>query len=305
MYKVFIDALVDTAKMIPLLLIVYIGIEYLEFKFGATLGERVKHAGRIGPLIGAAFGCIPQCGFSVISTTLYTKRFITLGTLLAVYISTSDEAIPVILSQPDKLSLILPLLLTKIIIAIVIGYIIDITLKIKNKKAARSELCAATIEGFQGEPDKDMNSADETGCCGHHVTAEKPNYKELILHPIIHTVRVFFFIFLVSLILNLIIYKVGNANIAKLFLGHSIFQPMIAALIGLIPNCAASVAITQLFLKGTISFGSTIAGLSASAGLGMLVLFKENKDKKESFRIVGLLLIISIVSGIVLQFIFP
>lgn len=297
MFDIFKDALIDTAKMLPLLLFIYIGIELLEYKMGNKIKDKVKNAGKAGPALGALFGCIPQCGFSVILTALYTKRVITVGTLIAVYLSTSDEAIPVILSQPDKIGLILPLLATKVVIGIIAGYIIDFTLKKSRVRIAESEICTALEE----DESRDL---DEKGCCGHSCTAQEPDYKELILHPVIHTLKVFAFLFVVSVLINYIIYKIGEENLKSVFLPNSIFQPVIAGLVGLIPNCSASVAITEIFLKGGISFGSTITGLSASAGLGLIVLFKENKNIKDSFKILGILYGISVVAGIAIQYIY-
>lgn len=302
MLAIFLDALIDTSKMIPLLLIIYAGIELIEHNYGRKLTSIVQKADNTGPALGAVFGCVPQCGFSVISTALYTRRVITLGTLLAVYISTSDEAIPVILSQPNKAGIILPLIITKVIIAIIAGYAIDFILKNSNKtkkdESVEREICATSEEGCANI----HTHIDKKGCCGHSCNSEKAGFKELIIHPIKHTLKVFIFIFATSLLINFIIFKVGEENLGKLFLGHSVLQPVLAALVGLIPNCAASVAITEVFLKGGISFGSTIAGLSASAGLGMLVLFKENKDLKDTLRIIGLLFGISTVAGIAIQY---
>jgi hypothetical protein len=285
------DALIDTAKMIPLLLIIYIGIEFLEYYYGQTMREKVGRAGKAGPTLGALFGCIPQCGFSVITTALYTKRIISVGTLLAVYLSTSDEAIPIILANPKKVSLILPLLLTKVIIAIIAGYSIDFLFNRSNYS-------------INGTEQSVTSETEVKGCCGHNCAEKKIPYKELIWHPLVHTLKVFIFIFVVSLLLNLIIARIGVDNLGQAFFAHRIWQPMIAGLVGLIPNCAASVAITELFLKGGLSFGSTISGLSASAGLGILVLFKENRDIKDSFRIIGLLYGISVAVGIGIQIIY-
>lgn len=301
MLGIFMDALTDTAKMIPLLLIIYAGIEFIEARYSQKLTLKVQKAGKSGPALGAIFGCVPQCGFSVISTALYTKRVITVGTLLAVYISTSDEAIPVILSQPNKAGLILPLILTKVGIAIVAGYIIDYVFrksikKIKIDEVTEKQLCAGT------EEIRENAHVGEKGCCGHSCNSEKKSIKEFLIHPIKHTVKVFIFIFVTSLLINFVIYKVGSQNLSRLFLGHSILQPFLTALIGLIPNCAASVAITEVFIKGGISFGSAISGLSASAGLGMLVLFKENQNLKDTLRIVGLLFGLSVVAGMAIQY---
>lgn len=310
MHKVVLDAFIDSAKTIPLLLIIYAVIEFVESRYGGFIREKVKHAGKTGPAFGTFFGCVPQCGFSVIATALYTKRLITVGTLLAVYLSTSDEAIPVILSQPSKINLVLPLIAAKVIIALVAGYLVDFILN-KSQKA-KTQVCATSDESCYTTvvPPSETNGIDqtgdidETGCCGHHCTSEKFNYNEIILHPLIHTLKVFLFIFAVSLTINYIIFRVGEQNLGHLLLNHSIFQPFAAALVGLIPNCAASIAITQVFLKGGISFGSAVAGLSASAGLGTLVLFRENKDTKDTLRIVLMLFGISVVAGIIIQYVF-
>ena len=298
MLEVFLDALIDSAKMLPLLLIIYIGIELLEYKYGEKIRQKVERAGNAGPAVGALLGSIPQCGFSVLSTTLYTQRLVTIGTLLAVYLSTSDEAIPMILSRPDKAKIVLPLIGIKIIIALFFGYLIDFFATRYNKKVLRH------IKKHEGKECKDYQEEvahEDKACCGHNVPAEKFDYKEIFLHPIIHTAKIFLFIFMVSFLIGLIFYQYGESAISNIFLGKSIFQPALAALIGLIPNCSASVAITQLYLDGIISFGSVIAGLSAGAGLGLIVLFKENKNIKDTFKIIALLLSTSILVGILIQ----
>jgi hypothetical protein len=303
MYEVFMDALMDTVKMVPLLLIIYIGIELVEYKFGNKIIMMIQKAGVAGPAIGALAGSIPQCGFSVVATALYTQRLATIGTLLAVYLSTSDEAIPIILSQPDKAGLILPLVLTKIFIALVAGYTIDLFFKKANKSTL------VHIETYaRGEDDEQHNHSivmDKEACCGHSISASahKFNAKEIFLHPAIHTAKIFAFIFAVSSLINAAVFLMGEEAFGLLFLGHPFFQPFLAALVGLIPNCAASVAITELYLKGAITYGSLIAGLCASAGLGLLVLFREEKEKKEMFKVLGLLFGISVLVGSVIQYI--
>jgi hypothetical protein len=303
MYEVFLDALMDTVKMVPLLLVIYIGIELVEYKFGNKIIAMVQKAGIAGPVIGALAGSLPQCGISVVATALYTQRLVTIGTLLAVYLSTSDEAIPIILSQPDKAGLILPLLLTKIFIALVAGYAIDLFFR----KANESTL--THIEAYaRGEDDEHHNHSiviDKEACCGHSTSASahKFNPREIFLHPVIHTAKIVGFIFAISLLINAAVFMMGEEAFGKLFSGHTFFQPFMAALVGLIPNCAASVAITELYLKGAITYGSLIAGLCASAGLGILVLFREEKEKKEMIKVLGLLLGISILVGSAIQYI--
>lgn len=297
MFDVFKEALIDTAKMIPLLLLIYIGIEFIEYKFGSKIREKVKDAGKAGPVLGAAFGSIPQCGFSVISTALYTQRLITMGTLLAVYISTSDEAIPIILSQPQKTGVIIPLITVKVILALLTGYTIDYIFHRTGSSVTESEIAAT--DGTSGE-ERPVQIKGE-GCCGHDLAIEKPDYRVMIIHPVIHTFKVAVFIFATSVIISLV-FKTGGEALGSLFGRHSAIQPIVTALVGLIPNCAASVAITQVFLKGGISFGSAVAGLSASAGLGMLVLFKENRNLKDTLRIIGILYGISVTAGLAIQY---
>ncbi len=302
LFDIFLDALTDSAKMIPLLLIIYIGIELVEYKYANKVREAVQKAGVAGPFVGAVTGSFPQCGISVVASALYTQRLATIGTLLAVYLSTSDEAIPVILSQPDKTGIILPLLITKIIIALIAGYSVDLVFRKSNKETL------AHIKAYsEGSDDKHHNHdaiLEEKACCGHSTSPSsvKFNTKEIILHPIIHTSKVFIFIFIVSFAINFAVAEMGEEAFQRLFLGYGVFQPFIVALFGLIPNCAASVAITMLYLEGAITYGSVIAGLCASGGLGLLVLFKEEKNKKDALRILLLLFGISVSAGYIVQY---
>lgn len=302
MYQVFLDALIDAAKMVPLLLLIYVGIELIEYKFGNKIRENVQRAGRAGPAAGAIAGSFPQCGFSVMASALYTQRLVTIGTLLAVYLATSDEAIPIILAQPDKAKIVLPLILTKIFIALVAGYSIDFAFRKTNKKTL--EHIEAIRQGRDDQQHNHQSVQNKEACCGHSVGSNF-NLKEIFFHPIIHTAKIFVFIFSISFLINAAIFQMGEQAFAKLFLGHSFFQPFLVALIGLIPNCAASVAITELYLKGAITYGSVIAGLCASGGLGILVLFREEKEKKEVFKIIGLLFGISVIAGLIIQYIRP
>jgi len=294
MIEIFNDALIDTLKMLPLLFIIYIVIEVIEYKYSLKLKEKVEKAGNAGPAIGALVGAVPQCGFSVISSALYTQKLVTIGTLLAVYISTSDEAIPIILSEPGKAKIIFPLILTKIVLALFAGYLVDLFYRKSNKKILNH------IDKFDHNECHHDHTVDETACCGHEL-GERPKVKNLLIHPLIHTIKIFVFIFLVTLLLNYAFWQIGDENISAFFLNRSIFQPIFAALIGLIPNCAASVAIAELYLKGAISYGSTISGLSAGAGLGIIVLFKENNNSKNTLTILGLLLFFSIAAGILID----
>ncbi len=289
MYSILLDAFKDTLAMMPLLLGIYIALEVLENKAESFIGEKISHRMGAAPLLGALFGCMPQCGFSVIAATLYTRRCISLGTLLAVFVSTSDEAIPVILAQHDTAPLVLWLLLTKVVIATIAGYAIDFIFRKDASKEPHSPHAPVIPKGGYRS-------------CDCHAHGEGiPKWKTFFLFPLKHTLTVLFFIFAVSFVLGSLVAKFGEKGLEHIFFTGTFFQPLMAVLVGLIPNCAASVAITEVYLKGAITFGSAIAGLSASGGLGLLVLLKENKDRKETALIIGLLIFISLIAGIVIN----
>jgi len=303
MSQILIDALLDSLRMIPFLFVIYVIIELVEYKFGNKIRQGIEKSGKFGPAAGALVGSFPQCGFSVISTALYTQRLLTIGTLLAVYLATSDEAIPIILAQPDKAYIILPLILTKIFIALIAGYTIDLLWHKNNKKTLEHAVAYS-----QGKDDVDHHHEsiiDEPACCGHFLnsSAKKFSTKEIIIHPLIHTIKIFSFVFTISFLLNLLIFQIGEDTINSLLAAHIFWQPFLAALVGLIPNCASSVAITELFLNGSITYGAAIAGLCASGGLGILVLFKEEKNRRHVFTILSLLFGISVLAGLFIQYI--
>ena len=299
--EIFIDALFDSLKTVPLLLIIYIGIELLEYKFGDKIREKVEKSGKSGPLIGTIAGIFPQCGFSVVATALFTQRLLTIGTLLAVYLSTSDEAIPIILSEPDKAYLVLPLIEIKIIIALIFGYGVDLFFRKEDKKVEKHIELVET--GHDSKNHHHETILNETACCGHSTSTDskKFNVREIFWHPIVHTFNIFIFIFLVTLAINFIVFQLGETFLTDFFAKNIFWQPFLTALIGLIPNCASSVAITELFLKNVIGLGPTIAGLSASGGLGLLVLYREEKNKKIFIKVLLLLYSISVFSGLIIQ----
>ncbi len=274
------DAFIDSLNLVPFLFVIFVIIEICENHFSHKINDIKKGSKNLGPIVGALFGIFPQCGFSVIAAMLYIKKMITKGTLIAVFISTSDEAIPILLANPKHFHILLPLIVAKLIIATIAGYLIDIFFKseIKNDNA---------------------NIDSEKGCCNHNISVS--NKLVLFIHPIKHTINVFLFIFITTLLLNIFITNIGEENIGNYLAINSPIQPIIAAIIGLIPNCAISVIITILYTKSAISFGSTIAGLCSGAGLGLLVLFKKNKDLKDSFILTGMLVSISIICGIIIQ----
>lgn len=291
--EIFIDALKDTAGLIPFLCFVYFAIGFLEYRYGDRMSHFIMRVGVMGPIAGALVGCIPQCGFSVVASTLYVKRLISTGTLLAVFISTSDEAVPILLSVPGRLGMVTSLIFVKVVIAVVAGMMIDslagVLASTKSKKVR------------DGSPYSDPAPV-HTGCCSHGLDNKSSRIKALIIHPLTHTVKIALFILILTFMFNAFVKFIGEGKVASILLGGTILQPALASFIGMIPNCFASVLLAGLFAKGIISFGSLVAGLSAGAGLGVLVLAKENKDRIDTLRIIGLLLAISIAAGTLIQF---
>ena len=292
--EIFIDALKDTASLVPFLAIVYFAIGFLEYRYGDRMNHFIMRVGVMGPIAGALVGCIPQCGFSVVASTLYVKRFISTGTLLAVFISTSDEAVPILLSVPGRLGMVTSLILIKVIIAVVAGMAVDILAGAFTPAKSGKEPGAGD---FHGEA-----TIAHPGCCSHGLNNKVSRVKALLIHPLTHTVKISAFILVLTFAFNLFVKFIGEDKIISILLGGTFLQPVLSSFIGMIPNCFASVLLAGLFAKGIISFGSLIAGLSAGAGLGVLVLARENKDRLDTLRIIGLLLAISIAAGTLIQF---
>ena len=275
MLDVFLDAVIDTAKLIPFLFLTYVVMEYLEHKTGEGTQEMIRRAGKFGPAIGGILGIVPQCGFSAAAASLYTGRVITLGTLIAIYLSTSDEMLPILISEQAPVGLIVRLLLAKAAIGIFAGTLIDFLLRRKGKEEHEHihEIC---------EHD--------------HCHCEKGIFRSAFSH----TLQISLFILLVSIALNLLLHYVGEDALAGLILNRRIVGPMLAGAVGLIPNCAGSVVITQLYLKGAMGIGAAMAGLLSGTGVGLLVLFRVNPDKKENLRVLALVYAISILVGIIM-----
>lgn len=274
MLDVILETLIDSLKLIPFLFIAFIIIEFIEHKLTEKNSRIIKKSGRFGPIIGSILGAFPQCGFSVAMTNLYSTRIISLGTLIAVYLSTSDEMLPILISEKAPIAEIFKIIGLKVLIGIIFGFIIDFILNRTKRNSKDTE----TIENF---------------CEKEHCHCERGILKS----SIVHTLKIALFILIVSFILNTILHYLGEDVLQKMFLKGNIFGVFIASLIGLIPNCASSVAITQLFLADAITFGSTMAGLLTGSGIGILLLFKTNKNMKENLTILGLIYGIGVFCG--------
>lgn len=276
---VLMDAAMDSVRMLPFLFAAFCLLEAME-KHAGNFSQRVLTGIRgAGPLLGAMLGCVPQCGFSVLAANLFSGGMISAGTLLAVFLSTSDEAILMIMGQPKSAGVVGKLLLTKVLIAVVAGYLVD--------------LCFPKL--FAGKKEiHDLCKKDSCGCEHSH---------GVLLPAWNHTIRLFVYILIFSACLNLILEVAGLGKVESLFWSGSMLQPILTALIGFIPNCAASVLLTELYLQGVISFAAAVAGLCTSAGVGLVVLWRVNQDKKENLKLMGVLYAVAVVSGIVLYWI--
>lgn len=273
-------SLEETVRLLPFLFLTYLAMEYLEHKAGDKTVAILKRSGKFGPILGGVLGIFPQCGFSAAASNLYAGRVITLGTLLAVYLSTSDEMLPVLISARADAGLIGNILFVKILVGVIAGMLVDLGMKIGKKDTGDRKHI------------HDM--------CEHaHCHCEE---KSILYSALIHSLQIAVFIFLVSLALNTAIECLGVENLMEGALSNPSGSIFLAALVGLIPNCASSVAITQLYLEGVLSAGAMYAGLLSCAGVGVLVLFRSNHRMKENVTILGMLYGISVIAGLIMEF---
>lgn len=273
---VLVDAFVDSIKLIPLLFIIYMIIEATGKYAGDGMAYTVMKAEKFGPLIGGVLGIIPQCGLSSAAASLYSSRIISVGTILAVFLSTSDEMLPLFISANMDISFIFTVLGVKMLMAIVTGYIVDASIRILHLN--------------KNETMEDLRGVGVCACC-----------KNVFVEALKRTLQVFGYIFIFSLFLGLIIELIGQDILASLLNSVPIVSELIAALIGLIPNCASSVIITELYLEGVINAGAMFAGLLVNAGVGLLILYRYNKSKKDTMRLVSILYISGVVWGIIID----
>jgi len=280
MLHILEHSIIDSLKLLPFLFLTYFIIELIEHKTGDKSKEFIKKSGRFGPLIGSLVGIFPQCGFSVSATTLYASRVITLGTLISVYLSTSDEMLPILISESVPIDTILKILAIKIFIGMLTGFILDLFLFSVKKKAVEE------------------NKIEEL-CKHDHCHCENG----LLKSSIKHTLNVFIFILIITLLLNSLIHIIGEENLANFILNKPILGPIISGLIGLIPNCASSVILTQLYLSNVITVGTMLGGLLVNSGVALIILFKINKNLKENLSVIGILYIVGVLSAIIMNFI--
>ncbi|MCQ2738795.1 MAG: arsenic efflux protein [bacterium] len=287
------DAFIDSFHLFPFLFFIFIVIEVLEFYFSDKLDSCIKKSRKRSIAIGSLASLFPQCGFSIIASSLYSKKMITRGCLIAVYLGTSDETIPILLAHPEKAQMVIPIIGLKLFIAILGGYVIDIFSGHFNNPDVINK--TDSIEEALEEAHEHIH---EEGCCNHDLMTK--NRHELILHPIFHTINILAFILVITLVLNYSLDKVQITEMLSVS-NHHYMQCIIASLIGLIPNCAISIAITMMLIKGTITFGAAMSGLLANGGLGLLILLKNNKFK-DSMIVIIILATISILAGCLIEY---
>ena len=271
--------LIDNIKLLPFLFITYLAMEYIEHKTSDKTEEMIKKSGRFGPVIGGILGVVPQCGFSAAASNLYAGRIITLGTLFAIFLSTSDEMLPILISEQVPTGTIVKILATKALIGILAGFVVDLFIR-------------------KGHREKEEELRIEHMCDHEHCHCEEG---QIFRSALSHTVQIFLFILLISFGLNLVIEMTGEEALAGVLSSSKFFGPLLAGLVGLIPNCAASVVITQLYLSGVLGAGAMMAGLLVGSGVGLLVLFRVNDDLKENLKITGMLYVIGVMVGIILE----
>ena len=274
MKDIVIDTLIDGVKLIPFLFIAFLIIELIEHKLSNRNKDLITKTGKFGPMFGSILGMFPQCGFSVFATNLYVTRIVSLGTLISIYLSTSDEMLPILLSENVEIGLIIKILLIKLFIGMVSGFIIDFILRKKESKVeADYEIC------------------HEENChCKEH----------LLLSVIKHTIHITLFLMIISFLLNCLLEYTGILDTNNI-IANNPFSVFVTSLIGLIPNCGASVMITTLYLKNIISFASMISGLLTGSGVALLVLFRSNKKLSENILILSLVYFIGVGAGLIVE----
>jgi hypothetical protein len=287
---VFEHSLIDSLKVIIFVLIFNVLLSFFE---NFIINKLLKNNKKVNSATGALFGLIPQCGVSVISADLYVKEHLTMGTIIAVFIACSDEAVPIILSDPSKILSVLPLLLLKFVIGFVVGFLVDFICR-KNRESVQKH-----HKHCHHQPEIKI------GCCHHEINNDdESKLHRHLIHPLLHTLKLFIYIFAINLLFGTIIYFVGEETFINVLQNNKYFTPLYATIIGLIPNCASSVIITDLYIMGRLSFGTTLAGLITNAGLGMVVLLKNKNMIKKTIVIIGILVLTALVSGYVINLIF-
>ena len=277
---VLLHSFLDSLKVLAVAFVFNIVLSFFEGKLSKVIGKQNK----LSPLIGSTSGLIPQCGVSVVAADMYVKERITAGTLLAVFFACSDEALPLLFTETSKLIYILPLLLVKVVFGFILGFTVDTIIRRKELKQMADEV--------------------HVGCCHHHIDDEEENkWHKHLLHPFIHSLKIFSYVFIINILFGIIIYYVGEDVISKFLITNSYLAVFLSGIIGLIPNCSSSVIITELFMSGGLNFGALVTGLCVNAGLGFMYLFKNKNTRVKGIKLLVTLFIYSLLIGYIIQII--
>jgi hypothetical protein len=287
---ILLHSIEESILVFVVALVLYFIISFLEEKIAQGLAKK----NRFSPLIASGLGLVPQCGLSIVASDLYVKKHITMGTIIALFLACSDEAIPILLSHPSDKTIVSVglIILIKFVVGFITGYLVDFFLT-RNKHEVHEHL-EHCHKSFEEEV--------HIGCCSHPiegVSEESKIYKHL-LHPLVHSLKIFAYVLTINFIFSLIIHYVGQENLEAFLQSNKYFAPIFASLIGVIPNCAASVVITNVYLLDYLSLGACVSGLCMNAGLGLLFLFKRKHDLKDSFTILGIMFGVSILVGYII-----
>lgn len=302
---VIADSVLDTLELVPFLFVTYLAMEALEHSTEGRVQGIVARAGHAGPIVGALLGAIPQCGFSAMAATLFSGGVVTVGTLVAVILSTSDEMVPVFLAHQEPVGRLLSIMLLKVVVGIIVGLLLDAVLHavrhVGNPKPHIHDLCERArchCEEEEGEEDALSEQASGDATHAHH---HGHGHWAIVRSAAVHTVQVTGFILLVTFLFGLLIEVMGGDELALLLGSHPVRATFLAALVGLIPNCGASVAITELYLDGVLGAGPMVAGLLASGGVGLLVLFRTNNNVRQNIAIMAFVYVVGVVVGLIVS----
>lgn len=326
MKEVLLDVLLDSLKILAVVAVFQIIIALIEPK----MSEKIKFKGKFAPLIGVSISLLPQCGFSVVATDLYQKKHITVGTLIGVYLATSDEALPVFLGNPDKALHVLPLLALKFVLGLFFGYTIDLVMSKSRKKVEHHVAhcsdeykikltdCTSAELVEKSNADKEELHCDCEDCIENNhehpidnnaqkntnETKQESKIHRFLIHPLLHSLEIFLYVFVVNTIFGIIVYYIGENAIVDFLSTNKYLAPLLAVIVGAIPNCVSSIVLSELYIMGGLGFGATLGGLCMNAGIAFVYLFKDVRHTKRNLLVFASMLAISIVIAYAFSFIF-
>lgn len=303
MWEVLLDALIDSAKMLPILFLAYLLVQYFVHRNKEKSVAMVSKSKKTGPLVGSVLGLFPQCGFSAVMADFFSKKYITIGTLFAVFIATSDEAIVILLSYPSKYLQLLILIGLKFVLAVAIGYAMDAIFGKQKTVPVHDDECLASAHEHCHEHPHEHHEhnecAEHTEACHHDEVGCCCCADNIFLSALKQTMEIFLFVLVANVLIGVLLYFVDAQSLKDIFERYAILQPLFSALVGLIPNCFASVFLVQMFVDGVLSFSALLGGLCTGAGVGLLVLFKKNKNTRQNVLILLTTLLIGVCVGLV------